>query len=322
MKTLRVQISEILGSQENIDLLEKIEGAPSEIYDTACMKIIDFLWEKNYWRVVLFNSIYIIYPIILALITVTTTADLFENRIAGCIIAAALMAIEILQIQIAGVSDYFTTMQNVFDFCGISCTILFFSLGSVASYDVSLYLLLVGLVGSFYKGIMSMSVISVKFRVLIKLLQSSFIDMIPFTVILMAQILMFASLQCVYKLSERNQGSKLYNGDSAFLNSFLEHYMIMFGQNPPLSDLDSIRWVLLIAFTFLLNVLNLNLLISIIGDTFAKVQSTQMAMNYRMKAQTLLEIAAMQKWERKHDGRLKYFHWFLYKDQESRENED
>lgn len=34
-----------------------------------------------------------------------------------------------------------------------------------------------------------------------------------------------------------------------------------------------------------------------------------------MKAQSLIEIATMQKWQRTR-GSKKYFHWFLYKDKE------
>lgn len=89
----------------------------------------------------------------------------------------------------------------------------------------------------------------------------------------------------------------------------------MFGDNPKRHTLDAIQWALLVAFTFLVNVLNLNLLISIIGDTFEQVQSTQTAMNYKMKAGTLLELAYMQKWERKIEE-YKYLHWFVYKDEE------
>ena len=62
--------------------------------------------------------------------------------------------------------------------------------------------------------------------------------------------------------------------ENIFLTSLLEYYMIMFGDNPNKKFLNGIQWVFLIAFTFLVNVLNLNLLISIIGDTFEKVQST------------------------------------------------
>ena len=72
--------------------------------------------------------------------------------------------------------------------------------------------------------------------------------------------------------------------------------MIMFGSYPVLDELDVYQWCLLVSFTFLLNVLNLNLLISIIGATFDRVTSYQKAMNYRGKAQSLIEIATMHKW--------------------------
>ena len=95
---------------------------------------------------------------------------------------------------IGGIEDYFTTIQNVFDFCGISSTIVFYAFGHLFSPTIALSLIIFGLVGSFYKGIMSMGILSEKFRVLIKLLQNSLIDMVPFTVILVAQMLLFAGL--------------------------------------------------------------------------------------------------------------------------------
>ena len=70
--------------------------------------------------------------------------------------------------------------------------------------------LIVGLIGSFYKGIMSMVIVNNKFRVLIKLLQNSLIDMIPFTVILIAQLILFTSLSSVNKLSEKFSGDEKY----------------------------------------------------------------------------------------------------------------
>lgn len=38
-------------------------------------------------------------------------------------------------------------------------------------------------------------------------------------------------------------------------------------------------------------------------------------MNYKMKANTLLELAGMQSWERDNEEK-KYLHWFVYKDEE------
>lgn len=98
--------------------------------------------------------------------------------------------------------------------------------------------------------------------------------MIPFTVILLAQLILFASLTSAYVLSEKFQGNEEFKeSKQIFMYSFLDYYMLMFGSNPVLSTVDGVEWCLLIGFTFLVNVLNLNLLISIIADTFEKVQS-------------------------------------------------
>lgn len=316
VKTMRCQVSDVLGSQITIDLLEQIEGAPSEIYDTPMMKFVDYLWERNYRKALAFNLIYIVYPLILSLITITAQERLNENRVFGLILTIFLFLIEVYQMYIGGLEDYFTTIQNVFDFCGITSTIVFYAFGHLFTPRLALSCIIFGLVGSFYKGIMSMGILSEKFRVLIKLLQNSLIDMVPFTVILVAQMLLFAGLSSAQKLSEKFSGNKLYQDqDSIYVDSFLEYYMIMFGDNPQKKSLDNIQWALLIGYTFLVNVLNLNLLISIIGDTFEQVQSTQNAMNYKMKADSLLELAGMQKWEREIED-MKYLHWFVYKDEE------
>lgn len=163
---------------------------------------------------------------------------------------------------------------------------------------------------------MSAGILSDKFRVLIKLIQNSLIDMIPFTVILISQMLLFAGLTTAKKLTDKFSGSETYiDQDNVYLTSFLEYYMLMFGDIPNKASLDSITWSLLIGFTFLVNILNLNLLISIIAETFGEVQATQTAMNYKMKANTLLELAGMQSWQRE-DEDLKYLHWAMYKDEE------
>ena len=72
---------------------------------------------------------------------------------------------------IGGIEDYFTTIQNVFDFCGITSTMSFYAFGSLMNRKAALALIIFGLVGSFYKGFMSMGILSEKFRVLIKVLQ-------------------------------------------------------------------------------------------------------------------------------------------------------
>lgn len=170
IKTMRCQISDILGAQMTIDLLEQIEGAPSELYDQPIMKFIDYLWERHYNKALFFNLIYIFYPLILSTITMTANKELYENRVFGIILTIFLYTIEIYQMKIGGLQDYFTTIQNVFDFFGITSTMLFYALGDIAHPLLGLSLIMFGLIGSFYKGILSMGILSQRFRVLIMLL--------------------------------------------------------------------------------------------------------------------------------------------------------
>lgn len=63
-----------------------------------------------------------------------------------------------------------------------------------------------GIVGSYYKGIMATSSMSGRFRVLIKLLYETFKDMIPYTIILITQIMLFAILSKTSQITAITHG--------------------------------------------------------------------------------------------------------------------
>lgn len=91
-----------MGSQITIDILEQIEGAPSEIFDTPMTKFVDFMWYRHFHKAFYFNLIYIVYPLVLSIITITANKKLMENRIFGLILAALLFIIELYQMKIGG----------------------------------------------------------------------------------------------------------------------------------------------------------------------------------------------------------------------------
>ena len=74
------------------------------------MKYVDYLWERNKHKAIAFNCIYIIYPLILAMLTITVEDELIENRVIGLIITGFLSVIEAYQMYIGGIGDYFTTI--------------------------------------------------------------------------------------------------------------------------------------------------------------------------------------------------------------------
>jgi len=68
--------------------------------------------------------------------------------------------------------------------------------------------------------------------------------------------------------------------------------MFIFGQYPKPDDMMWLEWVILNCFLILVNIVSLNLLISIIGDTYDKVQAAIDVFHIKTKADILLEIAS------------------------------
>lgn len=96
--------------------------------------------------------------------------------------------------------------------------------------------------------------------------------------------------------------------------------MILGGPKPKIEFHDTIRWALYIGYAFLMNVVNMKLLISVIGETFAKHQLARVPMSYTMKVIYLLEFSKLRNklriwnWNKKINADARYFHWFVYKD--------
>ena len=96
--------------------------------------------------------------------------------------------------------------------------------------------------------------------------------------------------------------------------------MIIFGYKSSMKDGKTIEWAMLITYSFLVYIVNMKLLISIIGETYSKMQVSRVAMSYQITTGALLEIAHFRFWERKDvhqektDKNLQYLHWSVYKD--------
>jgi len=54
---------------------------------------------------------------------------------------------------------------------------------------------------------------------------------------------------------------------------FKEMYEVMHGENPELDNIPTIEWYLYLIFSLMTNVVALNLLVSVIGETFGNVIS-------------------------------------------------
>ena len=107
VKTMRTPISDTLGSADNIELMQAIIDAPINFFDSNLINIIDYMWDKHWWKVIGFNMIYILYPIFLSIILVLPKKDIFEHRILGLTIPIILLIIEVHQMKLQGLMSYF-----------------------------------------------------------------------------------------------------------------------------------------------------------------------------------------------------------------------
>lgn len=94
VKTMRTPISDTLGSADNIELMQAIIDAPINFFDSNLVNIVDYMWDKHWWQVIAFNMIYILYPILLSIILVLPSSNIFEYRIIGLTTPIILLVIE------------------------------------------------------------------------------------------------------------------------------------------------------------------------------------------------------------------------------------
>jgi len=122
------------------------------------------------------------------------------------------------------------------------------------------------------------------FSYLIQLLSGTIIDMVDFLIILFLFVLVFTLLDmAIHKGIEGKEG---------FFYNYGSLYQTWMGENPGL-NIELQDWLVYFFFTNLVNIIALNLLISIISNTYDKIQATADAQNCMIKAQILSEIGAL-----------------------------
>lgn len=127
--------------------------------------------------------------------------------------------------------------------------------------------------------------------------------MIPFAGILCVQMLMFATLSTVGKISDINFNNHYENdeektGSEIMFGELFDTVMIIFGYKSKMEEGRAIQWAMLILYSFLVYIVNIKLLISILGETYSKMQVTRVAMSYQITTGALVEIARFRFWER------------------------
>jgi hypothetical protein len=279
-----------IGSQDSIDFLysllkcsnDKVLGSESvQIY-------INMIWNKAKWVVIIQTIIYSIYLVILCIHT--TWDENTTNIVFLIIFNTTLLIIEAVQFRFSGLK-YWKDTWNLIDLCRLILGYWYFIAWFYDSEDSTLSrsLFLLVLFVSFIRGI-SYFRIAKKTRYFINLLEEVFLDIYGFMAILVYSVLAYLFLSIQMNKDDSN-------GSTDFDTNYGYTLSLLFGDLAT-SPSDWVEWAIATIFLVLNPIIMFNLLISILGDTYGRVQSNSDIADAKELIELVIEVSDMMYWRR------------------------
>jgi len=282
-----VKLDTQIGSEASVNFLESLIDCPNpDIFRTRFIKVIlNKKWETVRWVMRLQGLIYGTYLLLLSIYTtnflgsVSFLAPIF-------VINLFLLAYEVFQMGVAGL-DYWSDPWNYLDLtrsftCFIYAVLLFIEIGLEANEKLFVFLTLL----SWIRGISYFRLFQ-KTRYLIDLISEVFSDMTSFLALLLYSTLAFSLIFVAITKGE---------GDS--FGSYLTiSYRIDLGDFDT-AGYSTIDWIIFFLASVVNPLIMLNLLISIMGDTYDRVQDGREISDLKELAEMVLEAETLLYWKR------------------------
>lgn len=271
-----------VGTVGSINFLESLLDCNySEIFRSKFIQVLlRDKWDKIKWSIYAQGFLYIIYLVQLSFYCILFI-DSFSYLIVLFLVHVLLFLYEVIQIA-TDKYDYWKDVWNILDqLRGIS-----FSLYAVLFWygDTNQLVLLIVIIFSWTRGISYFRMFEGT-RYMVRLLSEVIKDMQVFFIILFYSTLAFAFI--------------LYLNDPKF--TFGEYVTISYRLD--LGDFGGdykgvFDWIIFFLATVINPLIMLNLLISIMSDTYSKVQETNDIANYQELTEMIIEIEKLMFWKR------------------------
>ena len=289
-------------SSNTISLLESISKSSNKrIFETSLIKfLIDYNWSEIY-SFALFYAGLILFNLISFLVLLSTD---FSNYLCPIIYFSSSLSLflwELLQLSTHGAYTYFTDVWNISDFLTFFLSTYWlsakiFSINTEYELFILTFLILL-------KGLSAFRLFDGT-RYYINLIISSLLSIRYFLIMFIYSTFSFSVLLIV-------SNHKTFSFNSLFDDT----WGLNFGESADDSDSDSNSnyWLNYICM-FLVYVVNiilmLNMLISILGDSFDQFQVDKSFIDYKEKIEICIEIQKTLFWKRT-SGRFGYFNAFF-----------
>ena len=283
------------GSQSSIEFLESIKDSPnSEIFRSEFMNyLLDYKWNQVKSVQITQGACYCFYLVLLCLFVV------FENQhgfmlMLAFVANAALLVYEVYQMFVMGASywadsiNYIDLLRSLFCFFYV----FMFLFGVLVDYEYSILTALMFI--SFLRGITYFRLFQ-NTRYMINLLAEVIKDMQSFLILLFYSTVAFGMI------------FKTLNPDTDTFATFLsKSYLLDLGEFDT-DNLLTLDWFFFFLATVINPLIMLNLLISIMGDTFARVQEGIEVADRKELTEMILEVEYLMFWKRNSNNK-EYLH--------------
>lgn len=271
-----------IGSSGSIDFLESLLECPyPEIFRTKLLQeILTHKWQKIKWAIYIQGMLYIFYLVQLSFYCIFFR-DLPVFLITLFFVHVLLFLYEVIQLS-TDFYDYWLDIWNIMDqLRGLSFTLFCFLEWTGDRND---NILLVVIIFSWTRGISYFRMFDGT-RYMVRLLSEVIKDMKVFFV-----ILGYSTLAFTFIFYLRNQ-------TFTFSEFLTVSYRLDLGDFD-IEYTDSFDWVIFFLATVINPLIMLNLLISIMGDTYGKVQETNDIANYQELTEMVIEIEKLMFWKK------------------------
>lgn len=282
-----LKIDYSIGSEYSLEFLNSILSCPNpEIFKSAFISsALNYKWENVKYYMLIQALVYLIYMVFLCLYTL----KLFNSTylLISIFTINLLMGIfEVFQMSVSGIR-YWRELWNYFDLItDFTCLLYSGFLLFIGDYEFLNKVFEILTLTSWMRGISYFRIFK-QTRYMINLLTEVIKDMRSFMVLLIYSLLGFSFLFLVT------------NSSTSILEYVYGSYKLSLGDVPDAtSNYDVYQFIIITAAVVMNPVIMLNLLISIIGDTYNRVQSSSAIADMRELCEMILEIEHLAFWRR------------------------
>ena len=300
MKYTPFKLPSLLGSQGSIEFLESVmECSNTDIYKVHLIQyLIQLQWDQLiYWVSGYSILLWINLVMLVILFTVDSLLDTWAFPV-FLLVNFMLMTWETVQMFIGGIVEYFKDAWNLIDFCRFTLTLAWVLMNLFEDEHGITYRVLAWLVAllNFTRGLTGFRLFDGT-RYYVRLIIRAISDMGYFLILLSYSTITFGVM---FQVSRKGEPFE-------FKTLWMDSYSLNFGNFEPQENYSfSFETIAYMLATVVNVILMLNLLISILGDSYSNFQTDKVYIDFSEKAGVIIEIQKMFFWVGK-ESNPRYF---------------